>query len=114
VPAAIRFFEENDWPTVQRRCHELVRYARERISALTGLEPITPDNPEWFAQMAAFPLPECEPEQLQQQLYDEFAVEVPVVTWQGQHFVRVSIQGYNTQADVDALLNGLQALLGNV
>lgn len=111
VPAAIRFMHEHDWPQVQRECHELVRYARERVSALTGLPPITSDSPEWFAQMAALPIPTCDLETLKRRLYDEFHVEIPTVDWNGRLFLRISIQAYNTQADVDALVEALRVLL---
>jgi isopenicillin-N epimerase len=111
VPAAIRFMAEHDWPSVQRMCHELVRYARERIVAITGLAPITPDDPAWFAQMASFPLPHCNADVLKQRLYDDFKIEVPIVTWNDDQFVRISIQAYNTQADIDALMEALAELL---
>ncbi len=111
VPAAIRFMEDHDWPEVQQECHELVRYARRKITELTGLAPLCPDVPAWFAQMAAFPLPACDAELLQRQLYDEFAVEIPIIDWNGQHLVRISVQGYNTRGDVDALVEGLATLL---
>ena len=44
-------------------------------------------------------------------LYDEYQVEVPLVDWNGQHFVRLSVQAYNTQADIDALLQALTEIL---
>jgi isopenicillin-N epimerase len=113
VPAAIQFMAEHDWPRVQHDCHELVRYARRHVGGLTGLPPITPDSPEWFAQMAALPLPPCDLDALKNRLYDEFAIEIPTVDWSGRHFVRISIQGYNTRADVDTLVNALAALLRN-
>ena len=81
VPAAIRFMEQHDWPQVRHRCHELIRCARGAITDLTGLAPITPDAPDWFSQMAAFPLPPCDAEALQRRLYDEFRVEIPVISW---------------------------------
>jgi isopenicillin-N epimerase len=111
VPAAIQFFEDYDWPHVQSQCHELVRYAREKISALTGLTPITPDSAEWFAQMAALPLPDCDGAWLKEKLYDEFKIEVPITTLGDRQFIRVSVQGYNTQADVDTLIAALGDLL---
>ena len=111
VPAAIRFMEEHDWPAVRERCHELLRDARRRVGELAGVEPITPDSSDWFAQMAAIPLPACDSERPQSRLYDEFAVEVPIIEWNGRQFVRVSIQGYNTPADVDALVSALRSLL---
>ncbi len=114
VPAAIQFQAEYDWPRVRQECHELLRYARQAIGEITGLEQICPDSPEWYAQMAAFPLPACDAPLLQRRLWEEYRVEVPIIQWQGRPLVRVSIQGYNTQADVDALLTALRALLPQV
>lgn len=111
VPAAIQFQAEHDWARVRAECHELLREARRPIEALTGLPPICPDSPEWYAQMAAFPLPPCDAGALQRRLYDEYRVEVPVIEWGGRQLVRVSVQGYNTEADIDALVGGLRSLL---
>jgi isopenicillin-N epimerase len=114
VPAAIQFLKDHDWPRVRQECHELVRYARERVSALTGLPSITPDDPAWFSQMSALPLPLCDLEALKRRLYDEFRVEVPMIDWNGRHFVRISIQAYNTKDDVDKLVHALGVLLPQV
>jgi isopenicillin-N epimerase len=65
-------------------------------------------------QLAAFPLPACDVEGVKRRLYDELAVEIPVYSWNGQPLIRLSVQGYNTQADVDALLEALKVLLPQV
>jgi len=111
VPAAIRFMQEHNWPQVQQECHRLLRYARERITALTGLPPLTPDTPDYYAQMAAFPLPPCDAEALKERLYQEYHIEVPVLRWNGHTLLRVSVQAYNTQADIEALIQALEVLL---
>jgi len=111
VPAAIRFMQEHDWPRVQRECHELLRTARAGLAALTRLPPITPDAPAWFAQMAALPIPPCDPEALTRRLRDESHIEVPLVKWNERQFVRVSIQAYNTREDVAALVQAFQAAM---
>lgn len=114
VPAAIQFFRDHDWLQVRQQCHELVRYAREQATALTGLPPLTPDHPAWFSQLSALPLPPCDLDALKRRLYDEHRIEIPVIRWNDRHFVRISIQGYNTQSDVDALLDALRELLPQV
>jgi isopenicillin-N epimerase len=114
VPVAIQFQAEHDWPRVRQECHALLREARPRLEELTGLPPLCPDSPEWYAQMAAFPLPACDGAVLQRRLYDEYRVEVPIIEWQERQFVRVSVQGYNTQGDVQALIAALQVLLPQV
>lgn len=66
--------------------------------------------------MATIPLPPCDAEELKRRLAerDEYRVEVPIITWGGKQFVRVSVQGYNTRADVDALVSALKTLLFRV
>ena len=114
VPAAIQFQADHDWPRVRQECHELLQEARQRIEELTGLPPICPDSPEWYAQMAAFPLPACDGATLKRRLYDEYRVEVPIIEWGGRQLVRVSVQGYNTAEDAAALVRALGDLLPQV
>jgi isopenicillin-N epimerase len=67
VPAAIQFQAEHDWPRVRAQCHELLCEARRRIeelvedrnqvSARNLVSMLCSDSPEWYAHMAALPLP---------------------------------------------------------
>ena len=114
VPSAIRFMLDHDWDSVRRTCHTLLRETLQRISSLTGLPPAYPLDSNFYTQMAIAPLPLVDAPALKRMLYDEFKVEVPITTWRDRHFVRVSIQGYNTREDTDALMNGLEILLPRV
>lgn len=114
VPAGIRFMEDHDWPRVREQCHSLIGYARHCITAVTGLEPISPASSDWYSQMIALPLPACNGDDLSRRLYDEHGIEVPVIEWSDRQFIRVSIQGYNTREDVDALVEALRVLLPEV
>ena len=111
VPEAIRFVEEHGWDAVHAQCHALAQVARARIGELTGLPHICPDSADWYMQMCTLPLPPCDTDSLKTRLYDEFGVEIPIITWQGKPFIRVSIQAYNSPEDVDRLLNALARLL---
>lgn len=111
VPAAIAFQREHDWPRVRAACHALLRDARERLGALTGLPQIAPDSADWWVQLCTIPLPTTAPPDLKERLWDEYRIEVPIGHRLGQPTVRVSIQAYNTQADVDRLIEALGALL---
>ena len=113
VPAAIRFHAEHDWDAVRARCHELARDLRARLADLTGIPPLMPDSPEWFAQMIAARLPECDAAEVSRRLWEEYRVEVPLGNWGDQDFarVRVSFQAYNTAADSDRLIEALTAVI---
>jgi Selenocysteine lyase len=111
VPAAIDFQNANDWRTVRRACHELLADASRRIVDVTGHAPLTPDSIEWWAQMRAIPLPPCDPKQVQARLWNEYHIEVPCFEWEGIPLIRISIQAYNTSADIDRLLEKLNRIL---
>lgn len=112
VPAAIQFQAEHEWDTVRDQCQALVTQAIHRIGDLTGLPPAYPDDQGFYRQMAIAPLPPItDLPAFKKQLYDEHHVEIPCINWQGQLFIRVSIQGYNTQDDVDQLLGALRLIL---
>ncbi len=112
VPTAIRFMQEHDWGSEQRRCRQMIQQARERISNLTGLEPICPSGQDWFFQMHSLPLPaSINGPKLQESLLKEFKIEVPVIDLNGRYFLRPSAQAYNTPEDYEVLTGALDQLL---
>lgn len=102
VPAALDFQARHDWPAVRSRCHGLARDALHELSRRHGLAPIGRDD-DW-AQMVTIPVPPQDPDALRRRLHDESVIEVPVTQHAGRTFVRLSVQGYNTQADVERLV----------
>jgi isopenicillin-N epimerase len=102
VPAAIEFQREWGWDDVRERCHALV----ERFLEASGLEAVA--RP--FGQMAAVELPPGDPDEVQRRLWEEHRIEVPCFEWNGRPLLRLSVQGYNTEADVEALLRALGTL----
>jgi isopenicillin-N epimerase len=112
VPAAIRFQSENSWDEVRVSCHQLVREAQKRICELSGLAPLHASTDSWFAQMAIAPLPaHTDIVMLKARLYGEYRIEVPLLEWNGNKLIRISVQGYNTRQDINRLLKALSKLL---
>ena len=48
---------------------------------------------------------------MKKRLIEDFRVEIPLIRWNGRQFIRISIQGYNDERDVDALLAALEVVL---
>ncbi|MDP7204649.1 MAG: hypothetical protein QGH11_03715, partial [Pirellulaceae bacterium] len=69
------------------------------------------DDPCWYSNMAHVELPLQDGSQLQQALWDQHRIEVPVVHWQDRWFIRVSCYLYNEEAEVDKLVDALVGLL---
>ena len=114
VDAALDFFEAHRWRRVRAACRTLLLEARERLLGVIGLEPLCPPDP-WLLQMCALPLPaSVDGPELHRRLRETHAVEVPVTAFSGRHWLRISIQGYNTVADIDRLQEALEIELRNM
>ena len=112
VPSAIQFQQDHEWTAVRQRCHQLLQQAQQRLCEITGLASIYPDEAGFYHQMASIPLPQIDDLlALKHSLLADYRIEVPLVTWNGRHFIRISVQAYNNQADIDHLINALQELL---
>lgn len=131
IPAAIDFLEEIGLENFRVRSHALAQYARERVTALTGLEPMVPDDPQWYCAMAHVPLPDARDaapapasgcidkrdkscptgNPLQNLLWHEFGIETPVVEFHGRRWARISCHLYNSRQDIDQLVDALGSLL---
>ncbi len=111
IPAAIDFLNGIGLDRFRARSHALARYARQQMVAAVGLEPPFPDSPLWYGTMALVPLPNGSGGQLQQALWQEEGIEVPIIDFEGQRFIRVSCHLYNTPGQIDRLVRAVCRLL---
>ena len=110
VPDAIAFQQRHRWPAVRAACHQLAAQTRRRVSDLTGMPPICPDDAAWWGQMCVLPLPPTLEPALGQ-LWQQDRIEIPTIHWQGRLFVRLSVQAYTSPDDADRLVGALTRLL---
>jgi isopenicillin-N epimerase len=101
VPTAIAFQKRHGWQGWRDRCHEMAVAMMQRTAERFGLSPI--GQPEDFGQMVPLPVPHQDAAALRERLFEQHRIEVPVTQHAGRTFVRVSVQAYNTQADLEAL-----------
>ncbi|WKZ37898.1 MAG: aminotransferase class V-fold PLP-dependent enzyme [Anaerolineales bacterium] len=114
VPTALQFMRDNNWSEVRNECHDLLRQAIERICTLVNMPPLYPLASDFYSQMGIAPIPLSNLAVLKSRLCDEHKIEVPLIQWQDKQFVRISVQGYNSQEDIDALVHALKVLLPQV
>jgi isopenicillin-N epimerase len=107
VPAALEFQRRNDWPAWRRRCHAMACETLHRVTTRNGLS--SPADDASFGQMVPIPVRTSEAAGLKVRLFDAYRIEVPVTQHAGHAFVRVSVQAYNTQDELDALVSALAA-----
>lgn len=112
VPAAIAFQAQHDWPQVRERCHRLLKTALQRASDLTGLSPLYPNHGRYYEQMAVIPLPQIQDlAAFNARLYEKYRIQIPCMEWNGRRFLRISVQAYNSEEDLEALVAALRTEL---
>jgi isopenicillin-N epimerase len=108
------------WAGVMEDNRAKVLAARAELCARLGVQPLCPED--MVGSMAAVALPDAPPyeprgplflDPLQERLYDEHRIEVPVVGWprRPRRHVRLSAQLYNTPAEYGQLADALEGLL---
>ena len=97
VPAAIDAHRSFDL----ERCRRLAASFHDRLP---------PVGPSPAPQMWASEVATADPDGLQRRLFDEHRIEVVVREWEGRSLLRVSIGPYNDAADVERLLEALNAV----
>jgi isopenicillin-N epimerase len=111
VPAAIEFQKKYNWDKVREQCHELLKCGLEHLQTLTGLEPAYA-NDTLYHQLAISPLPKiADLAAFKNKLYDDYLVEIPLTEYKDQQFARISVQGYNTEEDVNKFVTALKKML---
>jgi isopenicillin-N epimerase len=118
VPKALELLPRlfGSWEAIRAENHALAVRARARLSEVVGTTPPAPEA--LLGSMAAVLLPPLKaplapgaPDPLQERLFHEHAVEVPVYGFQGSRVLRVSAQRYNTFGDYEKLAGILPGLL---
>ena len=111
ISESIQFMQEHDWDKVRQDCKILVDINRKRFDNL-------------FGQGSAYAYEEAVPNQLFCSILPpdtnldalrayllERKIEMPLTELNGQKMIRVSVQGYITQSDLDTLYETLQEFM---
>ncbi len=108
IPKAIQFYNENIRER-QFRCREINLKAFTRFQSVLGTDPISNGN-GWLGQMVSHPLPHNVPSDIQQKLWEFHQIEIPVFEWKNYNLIRLSVQIYNDQNDIDSLMRAIHSL----
>jgi isopenicillin-N epimerase len=111
IPKAIQFMEEKNWKEITKNCKELVLKNANKFCNLLGSKPLAPLTNEFFGQLFSIPIKTTDPEKLKHVLFNKYKIEIPITDQNGSYYIRYSIQGFNTQEDLDVLYNALKELL---
>lgn len=107
APAAIQFLQENNWSDQSQKCKQMILDVYADFCALLGSEPICPVTSEFLGQMCSIPIKTQKPFELKETLYNQYKIEIPVMQIDHGIFLRISLNAYNDERDLEILKNAL-------
>lgn len=110
VPKAIDFLAENNWDEVSLTCKNLILDNYQKICDVLESEPICPLNTDFLGQMCSVPINSNNDIQLKELLFNKYKIEIPLMKSDEELFIRLSVQCYNSQEDINYLLNVLEGI----
>jgi len=117
VSAAIDFLEEVGVPRFREHSADLILGAQRRLNAAAGLVPLASESSAHRLPMISISLPVPDgwkspahgaADPLQIRLRERYQIEIPVFGWNGQRLLRISCHLYNSEADIDRLVDALE------
>jgi isopenicillin-N epimerase len=112
VVDAIDFLESHHWfETVVPNCERRLTSASPELLQLTGQSALCENKSLRCPQMSSFQLPPGDHSHLHATLFEEHQIEIPVFSNAHGDFFRVSVQAYNSDEDLQRLIDALRAIL---
>lgn len=113
IPKAIEFLRDNNWEERAASCRKLIRDNYNKFCELLNSKPICPVTSEFLVQMCSIPIRTTKPLELKETLFHKYKIEIPVMKLEDKFFLRIAINGYNSQQDLDILREALEDIIEN-
>ena len=110
TPFSIDFLATHHWDAVSAQCKKLVQKNAPKFLSLMNKQALAPIHDDFILQLFSIPVETNNPMELHDILYSKYNIQVPVSTLGNRHFIRYSIQAFNTQEDLDALYEAMKDL----
>ncbi len=113
VPDAVDFLRNLGWENIHARQRELATLARSRLDGRQGLKLATPTSPELSRAITAYRLPDtvADPQAVRSALWERYRIEINMIEHQVGPLLRVSTHFYNSEHDLDMLVQAVDAVL---
>lgn len=111
IPTSIEFLESFGIDRFRRLTHAMAREGRRALEDLLGTQAFVPDDDRWYGSMAEVPLPPGDWTHLQNWLWHRHGIEIPIIHFDNQWFIRLSCHLYTRRAHLDRLLDALESAI---
>ncbi len=115
IPVILDFFKKHNWDNISIDCHNLILETKNQFSNLKSVCIPTSNNSNHLGQMLSFKVNQnsklikvlkkdhTKIPEIQKIIFKRSNIHMPIIIWNDEIFMRVSIQAYNSKKDIDAM-----------
>lgn len=111
IPEALKFRKDYNWDDVAQQCRTIVQSNADIFAGLLHSHTLAPVTDQYIGQMLSVPIQTNDPDKLYRSFVDEYKIEIPVMHQNGINYLRYSINGFNSQADLDRLFEVIEQII---
>jgi len=110
ISDSIDFMQEYNWIEIAEQSRLLVKSNANNFADVLESPLLAPLTNEFIGQMLSVEIKTPNPENLYRNFVDEYKIEIPVMRHGDKVYLRYSINGFNTQQDLDVLMTAIKDL----
>ncbi len=110
TPKAIHWLKDNDWNARIKVCRKQLQYYYPLIAKELNSHVLCPISDDFLGQICSIPIQCQKPLELKELLYNKYKIEIPIVVFKNQTFLRISFQAYNGEKEIEYLISVLKEL----
>jgi len=113
TPAALQFLEENNWETHKNECRNLLQHYYPIVAEELNSTTLCPINDSFLGQICSIPINTTNPIKLKETLYNQYKIEIPIIVFSNQIYLRISFQAYNSNKEIEYLIDCIRKIKQN-
>ena len=111
IPDAIQFRKEYNWDNVSKKCKERIIEFRSQVHQITNTKSMVGGRTkDWLGQMYSFQVKYEDFMKLKKIFINDYKIEIPIMKWEDKTLIRISLNGYNSENNIEKLLNGIKTI----
>ncbi len=120
IPVILDFFKQHNWNQVSTSCHNLILETKNHFLNLNSICEPTSNNLDHLGQMLSFKVNQdskliqilksdhTKIPEVQSIIFNQSNIYMPIIIFNNEIFMRVSIQAYNSKKDIESMFKMLE------
>ncbi|MGB1102948.1 MAG: aminotransferase class V-fold PLP-dependent enzyme [Crocinitomicaceae bacterium] len=110
TPHALKFLDEHNWEEEKKRCRSLLKEYYPIVAKKLNSNTIAPITDEFLGQICSIPINTFKPIELKNLLYEKYRIEIPVIEFENDIYLRISFQAYNGPEEIETLIDAINKI----